>query len=191
MEKTHCKRGHEYTTDSTGIDSAGNKYCKICRVSQKKTGPKPRIPTCHPDRKHCANGLCRTCYIRNHMKTYVYPNPERRDKVHGVCSRRRNANLKLVALTHYGPNGILQCCWEGCTVIDVDMLTLDHVNDDGYKHRLPGNKNRIGGDKLYFWAIKNNFPPTLQTMCANHQLKKKIEKFRRDRESQKEVGNVG
>ena len=95
--------------------------------------------------------------------------------------------MKLLVLTHYGPSGVLKCVCEGCEVTDIDMLTLDHKNDDGFKHKKPGNKNRMGGDKLYFWAKQNGFPDNLQTMCANHQLKKKIEKFKRDRDEKEET----
>lgn len=88
--------------------------------------------------------------------------------------------LKLEILTHYSPKGLLKCSWEGCKVDDLDMLSLDHVNDDGAKHILPGHKDRLGGTNLYRWTKKNGFPEGFQTLCANHQIKKQILKNRKN-----------
>lgn len=37
-------------------------YHKFNQRPKLKMGPKPKIPTCHPDRKHAAHGLCDQCY---------------------------------------------------------------------------------------------------------------------------------
>ena|ERR1035437_8496232 len=92
------------------------------------------------------------------------------------------SNLKLYILTHYGPEGTLGCCWEGCMVADLDMLSIDHINDEGSKHILPGNVQRLAGGRLYNWLKFNNFPEGFQTLCWNHQWKKRCEKFRREKE---------
>jgi hypothetical protein len=91
-------------------------------------------------------------------------------------TRERMAALKLEVLTFYSPNHILGCCWSGCTVADIDMLSLDHVNNDGADHRRLINKtyrNR-GGEKLYRIVKRENFPTGFQTLCMNHQLKKHL-----------------
>jgi hypothetical protein len=51
-----------------------------------------------------------------------------------------------------------------CGVEEKAFLSLDHVNNDGKKHR-----NELGGAGivLYLWAIRNNFPPILQLLCMN------------------------
>lgn len=77
---------------------------------------------------------------------------------------------KLAALTRYGKNGQPQCCWEGCEVVDIDMLTLDHINNDGCKDR----QSRRGGHNLYCALRVENYPDGFQTLCANHQLKKEL-----------------
>jgi len=33
----------------------------------------------------------------------------------------QNMSLKEEVLTHYGRDGKLQCCWEGCEITDLDM----------------------------------------------------------------------
>jgi len=63
------------------------------------------------------------------------------------CTYRANAraSLKLEVLSHYG-HGKLQCAWPGCNVVDVDMLSLDHINNDGGKERKL-DRNMLG---MYF-----------------------------------------
>jgi hypothetical protein len=77
---------------------------------------------------------------------------------------------KLRALSLCGPEGKLQCSWPECVVIDPDMLTLDHIEDDGYERRLKGERK---GLKLYS-AVCKGLVTGLQTLCANHNLKKEL-----------------
>ena len=63
---------------------------------------------------------------------------------------------KTIVFDHYGRT--CQCC--GLT-FPQDLLTIDHVNNDGHLHR------KEHGGFMYPWAIKNNFPPDLQTLCYN------------------------
>src|ERR1035437_8470913 len=101
------------------------------------------------------------------------------------CSYIQKETKKIEALTHYGKNGTLACCWEGCTVNDVDMLSLDHVKNDGAEHRrkLVGNRSSFSGKgkDIYQWAICQGFPEGFQTLCMNHQFKKQRIKNRADR----------
>jgi hypothetical protein len=34
--KTHCKRGHEFTPETTYVSPAGVRYCRICRTASAK-----------------------------------------------------------------------------------------------------------------------------------------------------------
>ena len=90
------------------------------------------------------------------------------------------ANIKLEVLTHYGPRETLGCCWEDCVVVDIDMLSLDHVNDDGNKH-VDSKGKRISGDRVYRWTKNSGYPTNFQTLCMNHQQKKKLAKVRNDK----------
>lgn len=84
------------------------------------------------------------------------------------------AKLKLEILQHYSPNDKLCCSWENCSVTDIDMLTLDHVNDDGAEHRRQlGDK---GGTGTYLAIKQAGFPQGFQTLCWNHQWKKRLGK---------------
>jgi hypothetical protein len=73
-------------------------------------------------------------------------------------------------LTHYGKDRKLVCCWEKCPVNDPDMLSLDHINNNGSADR----KSKPAGDNFYRFLEKEGYPEGFQTLCMNHQLKKEI-----------------
>ena|ERR1017187_6038150 len=155
-----CDCGERKVINGSSLRTGATKSCGCLKGGRK--------PSCHPDRPHWCKGLCKECYDRILRVRYA--------KRLRVRSREVTASLKLAALTHYGPDGVLKCCWEGCDVTDIDMLTLDHINDDGAEHkRSLGTKG-----SLYQWAKNNSYPEGFQTLCGSHQLKKKIEKCRRD-----------
>jgi len=157
--RTHCKHGHELTPETTYIrpNTGTRGYTQVvCRACSGVAVRK---------KVHCKQG---------------HPNTPANTTSEGVCRVCRNINevrlcteLKIAVLAHYSPNGTLGCCWDGCTIHDVDMLTLDHVNNDGCSHRDIKGKRYVG-NALYRWARRNNYPEGLQTLCGSHQLKKFI-----------------
>src|SRR6266568_100461 len=44
------------------------------------SGPKARVPDCHPDRKHFGNGLCASCYQTAWRKANVPAKPKREER---------------------------------------------------------------------------------------------------------------
>lgn len=91
--------------------------------------------------------------------------------------RIRRAHLlkvKTEVLAHYGPKGKLRCSWSGCKVKDLDMLSLDYVNNDGARDRARGT-----GRGIYMKLRQQDFPGGFQTLCYNHQMKKEIARRRR------------
>lgn len=94
-------------------------------------------------------------------------------------ARERNTQLKLDVLSHYGPEGKLQCAWPECPVIDIDMLSLDHVKNDGAKDRQNGARGG-GGCPLYDRVRKAGYPDGFQTLCHNHQWKKELMRRREE-----------
>lgn len=92
-------------------------------------------------------------------------------------NNKRNKEVKEIVISHYGVNGVAQCCYPGCQINDIDMLTIDHIHNDGSEHRKElSNKS---GSNLYRWIVKNGFPnDRFQTLCFNHQIKKAIETAR-------------
>lgn len=120
---------------------------------------------------------CRTCF-RDYYRKVWYPK-HRRNK--SDINHRYLQGLKIEVLTHYG-KGKLKCVVHGCKVQDLDMLTLDHVENDGARHRESLGRKGSGGASTYVDLKRRGYPTGHQTLCANHQLKKEIMRCRRLRE---------
>ena len=88
-------------------------------------------------------------------------------------NKRYNANNKLIVLAHYGLEGKVQCVWPECSITDVDMLSLDHVQNDGNIERCL-DPNNGAGCNLYRRLKVAGFPKGFQTLCHNHQWKKEL-----------------
>lgn len=141
----------------------GKKDCQKC-IEETKERVKQR-------REECQRlGKCICC-----------DNPSRSDALRcAACtlqlnktSRNRQKEIKATVLTHYGKGKKLQCCWPECKIDDLDILTLDHIENDGAKHRKEYSKTgRGGGTQLYDLLIRNGFPKGFQTLCFNHNMKK-------------------
>ena len=116
-----------------------------------------------------ANSNCLLC-SRDRAKRFNILHPEVKRKF----QHRIWEPLKREVLTHYSAGMILKCSWSDCCVADLDMLTLDHVNDDGYKHTIPGRKSRLCGRALYNRLKQERYPEGFQTLCWNHQWKKRL-----------------
>lgn len=78
-------------------------------------------------------------------------------------SNERYNKIRKDIFNHYG-NFCVDC---GCS--DFDLLSIDHINNDGKKEKI-GSKNNFFYTKL----IYNNFPTGLQTLCRNCNWKKEI-----------------
>lgn len=73
---------------------------------------------------------------------------------------RRNRQACLDA---YG--GKCTCCGENT----YEFLCIDHIANDGKQHRLTLTK---GGDSIYRWLKRNNYPDGFQVLCHNCNLAK-------------------
>lgn len=82
-----------------------------------------------------------------------------------VVQRERARRLKDRVFSHYGY--ICACCGE----TEKGFLTIDHVNNDGAKHRdeLTNGKGRNGGGTvvLHLDIIRQGFPDTFRILCYN------------------------
>jgi len=96
-----------------------------------------------------------------------YAKSERGLASRAASERRRRQRAVLRCLRAYGGvKPVCFCCGEN----DIRFLTLDHVNNDGSKHRaLLGCKP---GSKMAFKLIKLNFPTDfpIQVACFNCNL---------------------
>lgn len=115
-------------------------------------------------RYHLKNKPARTAY----HKKWRSENKE----LLSAYSYQYRLDLKLAILSHYGVAGKCQCCWPDCAVTDIDMLSLDHVDNDGNVKRK--ESGILGGYPLYVKLRKDGYPEGFQTLCLNHQMKKAI-----------------
>jgi len=78
-------------------------------------------------------------------------------------SKDSRERAKKKVFKHYGKK--CNCCGE----LQIEFLTIDHINNDGNKHR-----KQIRGKyaNIYSYLIKNNFPKTFQVLCWNCNLAK-------------------
>lgn len=88
------------------------------------------------------------------------------------CERISRQELKTEVFLHYSKD--LKCQCPKCEIKDINFLTLDHVNNDGAKHRksLGGIKKQWTGERIYSWAKNNNYPTIFQILCYNCNLAK-------------------
>lgn len=167
--KKKCRRGHLFTKRNTYIDGRGARNClkcrRICSLARSKNPgigsgginkSKTICPAGHPykgknvwvrTRFGKTARVCKTCARK--------------------CKRENRIRLKLLVIQKYGG----KCTWKGCEIVDPDMLTLDHVNNDGALDRIRGISS---GDLTYRKVLKIKKSKRFQLLCANHNLKKEI-----------------
>ena len=91
--------------------------------------------------------------------------PEQRKKNQYMCNhryrKRVRPELKKLVYDHYGNK--CACCDEK----QILFLSVDHVNNDGYKKRLKGYD-------FYRSIIRDGYPDTYQLLCRNCNWGKQI-----------------
>jgi hypothetical protein len=103
--------------------------------------------------------LCSSCNnkkerIKSIIKSF------NRTKIHNILRVERSKKLKDEVYLHYLVNGEIEC--ECCGENDKDVLTMDHIEGGGTKHREEEN---IGD--LYQWIKNNNYPDGFRILCRN------------------------
>lgn len=78
---------------------------------------------------------------------------------------------KVEAFEHYGG---IKC--KRCGIKDIDVLTLDHINEDGAQHR-----KTFGRSRLYTLLKQKGYPKGYQVLCSNCNIKKYRVYMRRSR----------
>jgi hypothetical protein len=105
------------------------------------------------NRKLCTDCL-RTCLDNTRRRLAENPN----------LSKEGKRKLFLECLDAYGGRRCA-CCGECSNIL---FLSLDHINNDGAAHRRSmGHKRRNGGEHVWYWLKKHNFPPGMQVLCMN------------------------
>jgi hypothetical protein len=112
--------------------------------------------------------LCFNCNFRKRAVELKPENPTHLQLVRAKYAR----SIKVECLEVYGG------CECPCGEVDLDVLTLDHVNDDGAEHR---RETGTRGNNFYHMLRKNEFPkePSLQVLCLNCQFRKRCKHGKR------------
>lgn len=101
--------------------------------------------------------LFQRMFEKNRDKWYVIN--EERLKLYNKKTRRK---IKLEVLIYYGGNPPKCAC---CGESRIEFLTIDHINNDGAKHRKETKMHT--GYQFSLWLIRNNFPEGFQILCWN------------------------
>jgi hypothetical protein len=117
-------------------------------------------------RKREKLGLCPRCGLDKPA--------ECRKTCEGCLNKQRKYTKKLKDQVYAKYGGyVCACCGEDI----VEFLTLDHVNNDGRKHREAlGGVSKGSGKSLYKWIIDHDFPAMFQILCCNCNYGKKLNK---------------
>jgi len=84
--------------------------------------------------------------------------------------QRSNSESNKNAVVNVLTDGEGTCRW--CGQGDLDVLVIDHIDDNGAEHRRENGGKGFSGDRFYRWIIRNDYPPGFQVLCANCNLKK-------------------
>lgn len=76
------------------------------------------------------------------------------------CKKARQAKRQALKEEVFAAYGGYQCACCGTQIRQ--FLTIDHVNNDGGKHR-----REIGSKTIHRWLRKHNFPAGFQVLCFN------------------------
>jgi hypothetical protein len=90
-----------------------------------------------------------------------------------VLNMLKGLEVKTEVLAHYSLKSSLNCSVENCVISDIDMLTLDHINNNGSSHR-----KELNGSRIYECLKRKGYPEGYQTLCHNHNWKKELQRRR-------------
>lgn len=108
------------------------------------------------------------CKVINRRRAKIYRNGKGRES----CLNRRaalRARDKEACINMYS-NGDACCAY--CGIADMDVLCLDHIDDNGSQWRR--EKRHPNGSHLYMWLRQREYPCGFQVLCMNCNFRKMI-----------------
>lgn len=130
---------------------------KLCGVCQKRK-PRREFHQC----REAADGLqrwCIACSMARRKETWSdRPKPQIKSR-----SAKYRLRLRFEVLTHYS-EGCPKCSCPGCSVDQVEFLSLDHIAGGGAKERK--QTGRVGASH-YRWLKQHGYPPGFRVLCHN------------------------
>lgn len=94
--------------------------------------------------------------MKRHRKTWTS------EKRAGLVERAKMTREKLRRIVYLAYGAVCNCCGED----ELNFLSLDHVNNDGYARRKNGEPHG-GGAQLFKKIIEAGFPSDFQILCMN------------------------
>jgi hypothetical protein len=152
-----CNRCHQQYKPA----SSNQKYCPSCRMVvqrdwRRTLGAKYR--RLHPDK------------VKESKRRTIEKYRERYRTAAHESWVRHTTEARRTVFGHYS-DGTFRCAC--CGESEYDFLTIDHVNNDGAKHRMElFGRRDAGGVNLYRWLIKKEFPPGFAVLCMNCNFSK-------------------
>ncbi len=144
----------------------GHKVCRKCKVNKlinlfgytkdDRYGKKYINPNCNACRK---------------VETYAWR--ARNPLKNRAIGKRSRDKLKLEVIKYYG-NGEAKCL--GCGFDDIRALCIDHIFNNGAEQRKSLKDKHFAGALFLRWLRNNKYPKGYQTLCANCNLIKEIER---------------
>lgn len=166
--------GVELTVGDNWLESLKKHYCNICIDCEKIRVKDPKYkPTIlkynleHKEEKSDYNKqyiIDNREHVANKRHEYYLENQEELLE----RERERRKILRHIVISHYS-KGTMKCMCPGCNENHYDFLTIDHINNDGSKHRKEIGSN---GTVLARWLIDNDFPDGFQVLCMNCNFSK-------------------
>ena len=117
-----------------------------------------------------------------YRKRRMRDDPQYRARQHASISRcisESRLNDKIAAINVY-TDGEGTCRW--CGQGDIDVLTLDHTNNNGKEHRTIMRRSPRSYS-IYRWMQNNDYPDGFQVLCMNCNMKKEVMRRRDKREA--------
>lgn len=142
-------------------------YCRPCTNDwQKEKRTRNRalgLCACGDPVRADGKGACDKCNSRKHTSVNAIANTRafrlrHKDRLAKEQKVAKDA-LKLEIFNVYG--GPHCACPNRCSVKQILVLTIDHIDGGGNQHR-----KEIKGS-FYKWLKKNNFPPGYRVLCMN------------------------
>lgn len=112
--------------------------------------------------KYCP--VCRKKKWKIYKKTKNWEHSEKGRAYSARFHKENREKYKKQVYDHYG--WLCKCCAES----RVSMLTVDHVNNDGFLDR----RSKLSGASFYKKIISQDFPDSYQILCMNCNWSKRI-----------------
>ena len=138
------------------------KVCKVCKQAKPETDY-------YRNGAGYLQGKCKPCFMIR-TKAYYRANHAKIRPAENAKMVEVRKRVKDAVFAAYG-GYICACCGE----TEKAFLTLDHVNNDGSKHRREVIGKRYGaGFQTYSLLAKTGFPSGFQVLCMNCNWGKRL-----------------